>query len=103
MSDQTIAHAPQDENQLMLERREKLKAMRQAQAEGKGVAFPNDFKPADHAADLFGDRFAGVADIVGMGDIRPLVEFDDDDNADIYSSIMSRKSIAPAGTQSHSL
>ena len=28
---------------------------------------------------------------------------DDDDNADIYSSIMSRKSVAPAGTQSHSL
>jgi len=53
MSDQTIAPAPQDENQLMLERREKLKAMRQAQAEGKGVAFPNDFKPANHAADLF--------------------------------------------------
>ena len=47
------ATAPQDENQLMAERREKLKALRQAQAEGKGVAFPNDFKPADHAADLF--------------------------------------------------
>ena len=53
MSDPTIAHAPQDENQLMLERREKLKALRQAQAEGKGPAFPNDFKPAHHAADLF--------------------------------------------------
>ena len=37
--------APQDENQLMAERRDKLKALRQAQAEGKGVAFPNDFKP----------------------------------------------------------
>jgi len=44
--------APQDENQLILERREKLKAMRQAQADGKGVAFPNDFKPTDHAANL---------------------------------------------------
>jgi len=44
--------APQDENQLILERREKLKAMRQAQADGKGVAFPNDFKPSDHAANL---------------------------------------------------
>ncbi len=56
MSDHTtapIAPAPQDENQLILERREKLKALRQAQAEGKGVAFPNDFKPSDHAADLF--------------------------------------------------
>src|SRR5450830_1575914 len=45
--------APQDDNQLILERRDKLKALRQAQAEGKGPAFPNDFKPADHAADLF--------------------------------------------------
>ena len=57
MSDHTTAatHPPvlQDENQLILERREKLKALRLAQAEGKGVAFPNDFKPADHAADLF--------------------------------------------------
>ena len=44
--------APQDVNQLILERREKLKAMRQAQAQGKGVAFPNDFKPTDHAANL---------------------------------------------------
>jgi len=47
------AAAPQDENQLMAERREKLKSLRQAQSEGKGVAFPNDFKPADHAAGLF--------------------------------------------------
>ncbi len=57
MSDHTTAPllnpVPQDENQLILERREKLKALRQAQLEGKGVAFPNDFKPADHAADLF--------------------------------------------------
>ena len=56
MSDATPAAAPhapaQDDNQLILERREKLKAMRQAQAEGKGVAFPNDFKPTDHAANL---------------------------------------------------
>src|SRR5450759_5857424 len=53
MSDHHPAPAPQDENQLMAERREKLKALRQAQAEGKGAAFPNDFKPTDHAADLF--------------------------------------------------
>jgi lysyl-tRNA synthetase class 2 len=57
MSDQTPAAAPapapQDENQLILERREKLKTLRQAQAEGKGPAFPNDFKPSDHAARLF--------------------------------------------------
>ncbi|WP_077002588.1 lysine--tRNA ligase, partial [Variovorax sp. KK3] len=41
-----------DDNQLMAERREKLKALRAAQTEGKGVAFPNDFKPADRAAAL---------------------------------------------------
>ncbi|GKT22288.1 lysine--tRNA ligase [Acidovorax sp. SUPP3334] len=41
-----------DDNQLIAERREKLKALREAQAAGKGVAFPNDFKPAHHVADL---------------------------------------------------
>ena len=53
MSDTTPSALPQDENQLVAERRDKLKAIRAAQAEGKGVAFPNDFKPADHAASLF--------------------------------------------------
>ncbi|NBS47626.1 MAG: lysine--tRNA ligase, partial [Betaproteobacteria bacterium] len=41
-----------DENQLIAERREKLKALREAQQAGKGVAFPNDFKPGHRAADL---------------------------------------------------
>ncbi|MEO7392404.1 MAG: lysine--tRNA ligase, partial [Ramlibacter sp.] len=41
-----------DENQLIAERREKLKALREAQRQGLGVAFPNDFKPGHHAADL---------------------------------------------------
>ena len=36
-----------DDNQLMAERREKLQALRAA-----GIAFPNDFKPRHHAADL---------------------------------------------------
>ncbi len=53
MSDHPIAPAPQDENQLILERHEKLKRIRQDQADGKGPAFPNDFKPTDRAADLF--------------------------------------------------
>lgn len=44
--------APVDENQLIAERREKLKALREAQKQGRGVAFPNDFKPADHASAL---------------------------------------------------
>ena len=41
-----------DDNQLIAERREKLKSLRNAQAEGKGVAFPNDFKPRHRAAAL---------------------------------------------------
>jgi lysyl-tRNA synthetase class 2 len=36
-----------EENQLIAERREKLRAIRAA-----GIAFPNDFKPKHHAADL---------------------------------------------------
>ena len=35
------------ENQLITERREKLQALR-----AQGVAFPNDFKPTHHAAEL---------------------------------------------------
>jgi len=42
-----------DDNQLMAERRDKLRLMRQHQAEGKGVAFPNDIKPAHRAEALF--------------------------------------------------
>ena len=41
----TAAHP--DDNQLIAERREKLAAIRK-----QGVAFPNDFKPRDQAADL---------------------------------------------------
>ena len=42
----------QDENQLIAERRDKLKTLRERQQQGLGVAFPNDFKPAHHAAVL---------------------------------------------------
>ncbi|MDE2414066.1 MAG: lysine--tRNA ligase [Comamonadaceae bacterium] len=53
MSEQNQASPlPQDENQLIAERREKLKALREGQAQGRGVAFPNDFKPQHHAASL---------------------------------------------------
>ena len=48
----TTPAVPVDENKLVAERREKLKVLREAQAAGKGVAFPNDFKPANHAAAL---------------------------------------------------
>ncbi|MDP3412691.1 MAG: lysine--tRNA ligase, partial [Polaromonas sp.] len=46
----TPAH---DENQLMAERRDKLRLMREQQAGGKGVAFPNDIKPGHRAEALF--------------------------------------------------
>jgi len=50
MSDHNTPTHPTDENQLIAERREKLRALRQ----GKGPAFPNDFKPTDHAQALHG-------------------------------------------------
>lgn len=54
MTDHTPAPITADENQLIAERREKLAALRK-----KGVAFPNDFQPDRHAADLQ-RQFAGV-------------------------------------------
>ena len=55
MSEQNTASnvAPVDENQLILERREKLQAIRQQQVDGKGVAFPNDYKPSHKSQALF--------------------------------------------------
>ncbi|MBL8306867.1 MAG: lysine--tRNA ligase [Rubrivivax sp.] len=41
-----------DDNQLIAERREKLQALRTEAAARGAVAFPNDFKPKHHAADL---------------------------------------------------
>ncbi|MFC5498796.1 lysine--tRNA ligase [Caenimonas terrae] len=55
MSDQNNPAAPApviDENQLIAERRDKLKALREVQKQGGAVAFPNDFKPEHHAATL---------------------------------------------------
>lgn len=48
-----------DENQLIAERREKLKRLRQIQADGGSPAFPNDFKPTHNAA-LLHDTYAHV-------------------------------------------
>ncbi|MFZ9130275.1 MAG: lysine--tRNA ligase [Pseudomonadales bacterium] len=56
MSEHNNAAAPTpevDENQLIAERRDKLKAMRTVQAQGGEVAFPNDFKPQNRAEQLF--------------------------------------------------
>jgi lysyl-tRNA synthetase, class II len=55
---------PTDENQLIAERREKLKALRETQRQGKGIAFPNDFKPGHHAADLLAHHGAKSADLL---------------------------------------
>ena len=44
----TAAAPPVDDNQLMAERREKLKALRAG-----GIAFPNDVKPGHRAEALF--------------------------------------------------
>lgn len=41
-----------DENKLIAERREKLARLRDKQAQGGPVAFPNDFKPTHNAAQL---------------------------------------------------
>ena len=53
MSEPSTPASALDENQLMHERREKLKAIRARQAQGEGVAFPNDFQPDTQAAALF--------------------------------------------------
>ncbi|WP_175675607.1 lysine--tRNA ligase [Burkholderia ambifaria] len=44
---QTQSAVAADENQIIAERREKLRALRE-----QGVAYPNDFRPTHHAADL---------------------------------------------------
>ena len=63
-----------DENQLMAERREKLKALRQAQRDGGGVTFPNDFKPKDKAAELFAAHGAlSKEDLEGQPPVRASV------------------------------
>lgn len=48
--------APQDENKLIAERREKLKALRESSKANGGVAFPNDFKPEHRAAALIAEH-----------------------------------------------
>ncbi len=56
MSDNNTTLPPQDDNQLIAERREKLRALREVQANGGGVAFPNNFKPVHKAAQLHQDH-----------------------------------------------
>ena len=57
-----------DENQLIAERRSKLKALRE-----QGIAFPNDFKRGDYAQDLqdqFADKEAWTAEALEAGGKR---------------------------------
>ena len=51
-ADQQAAASEHDENKLIAERRDKLRAIRAVQAAGGAVAFPNDFKPKDRASQL---------------------------------------------------
>lgn len=64
MSENSHISEPQDENQLIAERREKLSAMRARQAQGGPVAFPNDFKPAHHALALHTAHGAKSAEVL---------------------------------------
>ena len=49
MSDENL-NPPTDENHVIAERREKLKALRAASTDG--IAFPNDYRPEHDAAEL---------------------------------------------------
>jgi lysyl-tRNA synthetase, class II len=67
MSQQAIPPSPPaDENQLIAERREKLKALRETQRQGQGVAFPNDFKPGHRAADLLAHHGAKTPELLAQ-------------------------------------
>jgi lysyl-tRNA synthetase class 2 len=72
MSEPTHSAAPEaapiDENQLVHERREKLKALRLQQAAGGAVAFPNDYQPSHTAEQLFAQYDSHATEILaGMG------------------------------------
>ncbi len=70
----TIPQAPAtDDNQLIAERREKLKALRERAAQSGGVAFPNDFKPQDRAAALHARHEGVVNEVLEPQAIRAVV------------------------------
>ena len=62
-----------DDNQLIAERREKLKALREAQQRGEGVAFPNDFKPVDKAEALFATHSESTKEALEANPVRACV------------------------------
>ena len=67
------APAAQDENQLIAERREKLKALREAQKRGEGVAFPNDHKPEHRAAEVVAAHGEKTAEELEANPVRASV------------------------------
>jgi len=67
------APVAQDENQLIAERREKLKALREAQKRGEGVAFPNDHKPEHRAAEVFAAHGEKTAEELEASPVRASV------------------------------
>jgi lysyl-tRNA synthetase class 2 len=77
MSDPThsaaAAATPIDENQLVQERREKLKALRQQQAAGGAVAFPNDYQPTHSAEQLFAEYDSHATEILAGMDVTAKV------------------------------
>ncbi len=73
MSDKNPPAPPIDENQLIAERREKLKALRDGQRQGRGVAFPNDFKPGHHAADLLTHHGSKTPELLAQEGIQASV------------------------------
>ncbi len=52
MTDERTIAPPPDDNKLIVERREKLAAIRAQSNASGGAAFPNDFKPKNNALDL---------------------------------------------------
>ncbi len=65
--------AATDDNQLIAERREKLKGLREAQQRCEGVAFPNDFKPRDTAEALFAVHGASSKEALEANPVRACV------------------------------
>jgi lysyl-tRNA synthetase class 2 len=56
------AAPPVDDNQLITERREKLRALRERAKQAGQAAFPNDFKPTHHAEELLSEHGSKEAD-----------------------------------------
>ena len=73
MSDNNTPFPTQDDNQLIAERRDKLRALREVQAQGGAVAFPNNFKPAHKAAQLHQEHAETTAEVLDASPITCLL------------------------------